>query len=421
MKILHVGTYDVRGGASLAMYRLHRGLRQRGVDSSVFVRDRSSDDPDVHLLPARPSLSRRLRRRLRWEHLRREQGPYLQALQGDLFSSDRSVYSGELVPNLPSHDLVNLHWVAGFIDYAAFFSALPEPTPIVWTLHDMNPFTGGCHHDDGCGRFQVGCGACPKLGSGDEHDLSQRILRRKRIIFRSIRPGRIQVVCPSQWLAGEASRSSLLSGLPVTTIANGVDTDVFRPLDRHRCRSALGIPGEATVVIFVASSRDNPHKGLEFLLKALEHVAAEGRYCLVTVGHGRRAIEVGIRTIDLGPVEDERLLAEAYSAADVFALPSLRENLPNTVIEALACGIPVVAHRVGGVSEMVRPGVTGELVDVGDVGSLAAAIVDLAARSRDLSVECRRVAVTEYSLDMQSERYERLYQQMLARRGRDAA
>ncbi len=402
------------------MYRLHRGMRQRGVDSSVFVRNRFSGDPDVHVLPVRPSLSRRLRRRLRWERLRRELRPYLAALQGDLFSSDRSVYSGELVRNLPSHDLVNLHWVAGFIDYAAFFRALPEPTPIVWTLHDMNPFTGGCHHDDGCGRFQVVCGACPRLGSDDEHDLSHRIWKRKRVIFRNIRPERIHIVCPSRWLAGEASRSSLLSGFPVTTIPNGVDTDVFRPLDRHRSRSTHCIPGDATVVIFVASSLDNPQKGLDFLLRALEHVPARERYCLVTVGPGRKVVETGVRTIDLGPINDERLLAEAYSAADVLALPSLRENLPNTTIEALACGIPVVAHRVGGVPEIVRPGVTGELVDVGDVGGLAATVADLGARSRDFSVECRRVAVTEYSLELQSERYERLYQQMLACRGRDS-
>jgi len=197
----------------------------------------------------------------------------------ELFSDDRSVLCSDLRLQLPPSDVINLHWVAGFIDYSDFLSNVPQQTPIVWTLHDMNPFTGGCHYDEDCGRFVSACGACPQLRSGDETDLSRQIWLRKRKAFASIPPGRMHFVGDSRWLAAEAARSSLLGKFPMSSIHYGLDVETFAPRNKLDARSVLGIPAEASVVMFAADSTTIRRKGLGTLADALGAMAnslAEG-------------------------------------------------------------------------------------------------------------------------------------------------
>ena len=396
------------------MYRLHTGLRNAGVSSSVLVENRVRDDPDVYQLPNRRSLIRRIRRRLRWERMRTARAPYLSALHGQTFSSDRSVYGGELVTSLPPHDLVNLHWVAGFVDYHGFFTQLSRSIPIVWTLHDMNPFTGGCHYDDGCGRFDSRCGSCPMLQSLEDDDLSRQTWLRKLRALSRIRREQMHVVCPSSWLAREVCQSSLMAAFQVSVIPNGADTNMFSPHDRTHARESTGIPQDKIVVLFVGASRDVPRKGLRLLLHALEQLENRERYCLVTVGSGCTNLAPAIRTIEFGSITNDATLAALYSAADLLALPSLNDNLPNTGIEALACGTPVVGHGVGGIPEIVRPRQSGAIVDCNDPTAFARAIEQVGLHKEAYSDSCRRIAITEYSVSIQTRRYAGLYADMLA-------
>jgi glycosyltransferase involved in cell wall biosynthesis len=417
LRILHLSTFDTNGGAARAAYRLHTGLRRLGADSAMLVEDRRSYDPDVKLFDPPADMSRRLRRRLRKERIARAFKP----CEGSrppgyaLFSDDRSRHGSDLPERLPPCDVVNLHWVAGFVDYGTFFSAVARRVPIVWTLHDMNPFTGGCHCDLGCGRHRTGCGACPQIGSGVGSDLSREIWNRKKAVFAGVEEGRLRIVTPGRWLAEEAKGSPLLSRFPITVIPNGLDTDDFAPRDRRTAREVFGIPQDGRVLLCDAGSTGQRHKGFALLREALEGMADTDGLCLVSMGSVAPEIRKP-RHIHLGHIDRDRWISLAYSAADLTVVPSLQDNFPNMALEAVACGVPVAGFAAGGIPDIVRPGVTGLLAQPGDAASLRRAITDLLEGDetrRRMAADCRRVAVEEYSNLRQARRYLDLYQQIL--------
>ena len=419
MRILHVNTVDSVGGAGRAAYRLHVGLRRLGYDSSMFVAHRYSDDPAVTAFKPPMDLPSRLGRLIRREWIARSFARYRTSRPAgyELFSDNRSQYGADLLDQLPPCDVINLHWIAGFVDYHSYFARVPQHTPVVWTLHDMNAFTGGCHYDHGCGRYTDKCGACPQLGSRDAADLSRRVWQRKREIFEQIEPGRLHIVTPSRWLAKEAERSTLFGRFPISVIPNSLDTHVFSPRDRCIARAALEVPQEARVVLFVADSTGNQRKGFALLAQALAGLGDLTDLYLISLGSGEPTIGAQIPHLHLGHIGNDRLLSLVYSAADLLVIPSLQDNLPNTVLESLTCGTPVVGFAVGGIPDMVHPGVTGLLAPSQDMTALRAAIVDLLqdpAERAKMSANCRRIAVKEYSLEMQAQRYVELYERMLA-------
>ncbi len=359
-------------------------------------------------------LRRILRRGLIWRDFRRYESSRPSC--HDSFNDSRSEYGVTLLEQLPSCDLINLHWIAGFVDYRSFFLRAPSHIPIVWTFHDMNPFTGGCHYDEDCGRFVECCGECPQLGSKDVHDLSRQIWRRKRNIFQRLEPEALHIVTPSLWLAEEAKRSSLLGRFSSSVIPNGLDTDSFSARDPSIARAVLEVPENAKVVLFVAGSTDNWRKGFVFLANALSELPELPDLFLVSLGGGKPALNSRINHLHLGYADNDRLLSFAYSAADVFVISSVQDNFPNTVLEALACGTPVVGFSVGGIPEMVRSGVTGLLAPPGDERALAGAISHLLendATRAEMSANCRRIATEEYSLEIQANRYIELYEDLI--------
>ena len=366
----------------------------------------------------RKDLSSRLRRRMRREWTACGLARYRMSrpLGYELFSDDRTEYDADLLSQLPPCDVINMHWVAGFVGYEPFSTRAPKHTPVVWTLHDMNPFTGGCHYDYGCSRHADSCGACPQLGSDDAKDLSHQIWRRKRRVFEQVKSGRLRIVTPSRWLAKEAERSVLFGRFPISVVPYGLDTDVFSPRDRRIARAALEVPQDARVILFAADSTDNRRKGFALLTQALAGLANLAALFLVSLGSGMPAIGVSVPHMHLGYLANDRLLSLAYSAADLLVVSSLQDNLPNTVLESLACGTPVVGFNTGGIPDMVRPGVTGLLVPTGNIGGLREAIAELLRDSdarAEMSINCRRIAVEEYALEVQARRYVDLYEKML--------
>jgi glycosyltransferase involved in cell wall biosynthesis len=318
---------------------------------------------------------------------------------------------------MPAGDILHLHWIAEFIDYEEFFEHFPGVLPLVWTLHDMNPFTGGCHYAGECRKFGEECGCCPQLGSGKWNDLSRAIWKRKREAYGHIDGKRFCVVTPSQWLADEAKRSALLGGFRIEVIPYGVDTNCFRPQERAMARARLGIAAEATVVLFVAQSLGNSYKGMPVLMEALQRAERIPNLLVVAVGGGGLPAGFPVECVSLGEMNEEKELALAYSASDLFVLPSLQDNFPNTALEAMACGVPVVGTRVGGIPEIVRDGCTGRLVEQGDAAALAGAIEELLTNAEwraEMAGNCRRVALEEYTLEMQTRRYVGVYESLLS-------
>ncbi|MBO9346973.1 MAG: glycosyltransferase family 4 protein [Chloroflexus sp.] len=421
MRVVHLSTNDISGGAARAAYRLHRALLAIGCQSRMLVANRRSDDPTVQAIPAATNLITKLQRSWRSWRVRRAMQPYQQTRPAGLepFSDDRSRYGAELVRALPPCDVVNLHWVAGFVDYTTFFRTVPRRVPIVWRLSDQQPFTGGCHYDEGCDRYTAACGSCPQLGSQNEHDLSRQIWIRKRDALAAVPPGRLHIVALNRWMATEVQRSSLFGQLPVHIIPNGLDTTVFMPYDQAYARATLGLPQQARIVLFVAMSVNNRRKGFAELTAALASMSDAPNLLLVSIGRNPPPIAAAIAHHPLGVINDDTRLALVYSAADLFVIPSLQDNMPGTVLEALACGTPVVGFDTGGISELVRPGQTGWLAPVGDVDALRAAIQRLLDNPDErlyMSRRCRSIAVAEYRQDIQAQRYLELYHQVTAER-----
>jgi len=420
VKITHVTSTDLQGGAARSAYRLHQGLVRAGAESKMFVEFRESDDPDVVAFRYPNGQLSRIRRLVRRMSLNRTEVKLTKGRSWNAspFSDDRSRHGAQILEQLPPWDILHLHWVAGMLDYSEFFRHVPKDRPIVWTLHDMHPFTGGCHFSGNCGRFSESCGSCPQLSSSNPRDFSWQSLSRKRSGYGTLQPGRLNLVTPSKWLAGEVRRSSLLSNLEVTVIPYGLDTGVFKPRDRAVARELFELPAGRQIVLFLADRANEHRKGLPLLVEALKALPDRCNVCLLILGNGRVELPDDFQTVRLEYVRNDRVLSLIYSAADIFALPVLQDNLPNTALEAMACGLPIVAFATGGVPDMVRDGEEGWVVPPGDVAALGQA---LAAALRDhprralMASNARLRAVQEYGIDLQAQRYLELYRSLSQR------
>ena len=415
LRVVHLGASDLAGGAARAAYRLHQGLRRAGVDSRMVVSEKLGDDPDVHAPGGRLGRARA------------GLAPYADQVPVQLYPrrvremfTPATASSGAAARTLAlAPDVVHLHWpYKGTLR----LEELPRfaPRPVVWTLHDEWPFTGGCHYAGDCTAYLRGCGACPALGSRSRADLSRLVFLRKRRTFARVE---LTVVTPSRWMAERARGSALLAGRRVEVIPYGIDTALFRPLERAVAREVLGLPPGRTYVLFVAvGGAADRRKGFPELARALALLAPTPlgqRLELLVVGASQvpdLGCAVPVRC--LGALGDATSLAIAQAAADLFVAPSLQENLANTVIEALACGRPAVAFRIGGMPDMIVDRENGALAEARDPASLAAAMtfcLEDEARWRGLAARAREVAVRDFTLLRQATRYEALYEDLLAR------
>ncbi len=417
MRILHLSSTDVAGGAARATYRLHAGLKRLGHESRMLVGKKWSEDSSVDALKPPRDLMSRIRRKLRRRKINADFARYAATRPANLepFSDDRTEFGPAILNQLGTPEIINLHWVAGFLDHESFFAGVPKNIPLVWRLADMAPTTGGCHYDEGCGKFENQCGACPQLGSREENDLSRQVWQRKYDTLR--RHGKVHLAATSNWIAAQAKRSSLLRDFPITVIPNGLDTDDFAPRDKAFARATLGMPQDAKIVLFAAESLTVKRKGFGLLLEALAGLHNEPDLLLLSVGSTKSKIESPVRQVNLGRINIDRYLSLAYSAADVFVIPSIQESFGQTVSESLACGTPVVGFATGGMLDMVRPGLTGRTVPVGDTAALRGAIHELLhnpGARQEFSAHCRRIAVAEYSMEAQAAAYVRLYESLIA-------
>lgn len=411
MKILHLSYSDIGGGAAQAAYRIHQSLQETGVDSSMLVTQRCTRDPSVTRFQPSRQLPRRLARGIRRFSIHSEITRQKQPGNAELFSEDRSWLGSELAKGLPECDLIHLHWVAGFVDLLDFLPKAAQKAPLVWTLHDMNPFTGGCHYDGHCGKFSLRCGMCPMLTGSTENDLSRKVWERKRAAFASVPSSRLRLVSPSRWLTSQASQSSLLRDYQITTIPYGLDLQAFAPREKAFARKVLGIPLEAKVVLFVAESISQKRKGYQILLDAIQPL--EDLF-LLSLGKGEAPRRKA--SLHLGFVEQSRLLSLVYSAADVFAITSLEDNLPQTLLEAMACGIPAVGFKVGGIPDAILHEKTGLLVPEGDSLLLRATLQSLLSdpdRLATMSAQSRQMALERCDSRSQGLAYHAIYKDLL--------
>jgi glycosyltransferase involved in cell wall biosynthesis len=381
MRVVHLNTSDA-GGAAMAAIQLHEALLEAGVESDLLTLNKTRSDVPRHhrVLPfelegnaAVNRLSYKVRRAAEVvglvpdKHNAPDNKNLLDRPAGyETFTVPYSFFDILEHPLVQAADIIHLHWVSyGMIDQGAFFRACKKP--IVWTMHDMNAFTGGCHHADDCVGFESTCPVCPQL---KDHQQAQVYWSYKQQAIAVVAKDRLRLVAPSQWLADRAVRSSIFKGRTCEVVPNGFQIDQFRSTER--ARDILDLPEGKKIILFSALDVMNPRKGMHYLLPALERMKDQN-ILLVSVGGRSVPMPDGVEVHDAGFVASSEQLALYYSAADLFVLPSVAENLPNTISEALLCGTPVVAFRVGGIPEQVHAG-NGILVEPGDGSALEAAI-----------------------------------------------
>ena len=417
-KILHVNTSDRHGGAARAAYRLHLGLQKAGLCSTMLVQEKQEESQTVYGPETKVG------------KLLAKFWPYIDWIPAkfykgaNVFNFTPAIVPGNAIRKIKriGADVVHLHWIAnGFIRIEALKGLRNKP--VVWTLHDSWAFTGGCHVPFECTRYMERCGECPVLCSRMDYDLSRWVWRRKAKVLKALD---ITIVTPSRWMGECARRSSLFKGMRVEVIPNGVDIEIYKPLDQGFCREALSLPKDKKIILFGAMySTINKNKGFDYLVSALRRIAKTTyKNDVIAVVLGAPAPEMGLDLgLDvrfLGHLHDDTSMAIAYSAANVFVAPSIQENLSNMVLEAMACGVPCVAFDIGGMPDMIEHKRTGYLAQPYKVEDLEKGIlwaVDNNECRSEISSSCRQKVVDDFSDISAARRYSILYDKIIRTKG----
>lgn len=412
LKVLTLAAIDRLGGAGIAAYRTHRALLEAGIRSEMLVWRKTTADPSVHRLATRLNLRQRVKRRiamhgqmLQLRHLPRQ-------ADSAYWSLNQFSYPIADAINQFAADIVHLHWIgANFLPIQQFARI---EAPIVWTLHDMWAFTGGCHYAGDCRHYTESCGDCPQLSHPGRDDISARVSKQKRKAWARVP---LTVVCPSRWLADCARQSAVLRDKRVEVIANPIDTGAFKPLERREARHAFNLPLDKKLVLFgAADGTADPRKGFVYLREALSAFAEGDGLELVIFGAGDTdkggSIDLDVPLHRIGALRDNVSLNLLYSACDVFVLPSLQDNLPNTLLEALACGTPCVAFDTGGIGDLLQHQENGYLAHLADAADLRRGIEWSLAQEWWPQRIHQRVA-ERYASDRISKQYIELYQSIL--------
>ncbi|MFC1576911.1 glycosyltransferase family 4 protein [Candidatus Omnitrophota bacterium] len=400
------------GGAGKSALRLHRGFRSIGVESKMLVLHRNSSDNDIARLKKDYSifsivyngLSRRLISLKVFTHKNTRQKGM------DIFTDCRSPYAVSKNLLVQEADIIHLHWIATMVDHSEFFSNNKNKA-IVWTLHDNNPFTGGCHVAGDCRKCESGCGACPQLGSTDPDDLSKKIFKRKEEACKGCN---IHIVAPSKYLADFAKKSLLFKEFSINVIPNGVSTSVFTERNKKYSRDLLNLPQDKTLLL-CGADYSSENKGFKYLAQALKLLKNEKSAALVLFGKYNKALfkDVGVPVYHLGYIYKEELLSHVYSAADMCVMPSLADSFGNVILESMACGTPVVGFNAGGIPELIKSQKTGLLAKVRDAQDLAEKIewmMHHPAERQQMGDAARKLVEQEYTMQIQARRYLKLYE-----------
>lgn len=412
MKVLLINNSDLSGGAARAAYRLHQGLQQLSVDSQMLVQQKLSHDRSVFAPTSRLESSIGNSRIA------------VDALPLKFYPQrEHSTYSLQWLPertlakiNRQTPDLINLHWIGEALLQIETIAKINRP--LVWTLHDMWAFTGGCHYDYNCDRYQNSCGSCPQLGSKSNWDLSRWVWQRKAKAWHDLN---LTIVALSSWLRDCAVSSSLFHNYRIELIPNGIDLEVYRPIEQKIARKLLGLPIDKRLILFGSLEATNDkRKGFHLLQPALNRLKQSGWHNLELVVFGaskpQNPPSFGFKTHYLGILRDDLSLALAYSAADLFILPSTQDNLPNTVLEAIACGTPSIGFDIGGMPDLIEHQQNGYLAKPYQIEDLTKGLIwvlENESRRQKLSDRARQKAEQEFSVQLQAQRYLDLFQELV--------
>ena len=407
MKVLIVSTYDQQGGAAIAAYRLLEALNKNGVSATMLTIDKKTDNPNV--IEVGNSLMNKAR-------FAAERGIiYIQNGFSKKNLFDISIAStGVSITNHPEFkkaDIIHLHWInQGMLSMREIAKIVSSGKKIVWTMHDMWPFTGICHHAGQCNHFEEDCGYCPYLQLPMKKDLSNSTFLLKQAAYSL---GHIHFVACSNWLKSLALKSDLTIGQKVSAIPNPLDTELYKPKDKTELRKAMNLPTDKKIILFAAAKVSDTRKGIDYLIEASKIIAqkTDNILFLIAGGNSKEIIsQLALPTVDLGYIPSNDM-PDIYNVSDVFVTPSLQENLPNTIMESMACGTPCVGFNIGGIPEMIDHKRNGYVATYKDLQDLADGILWVLQNSatRKLYHNARNKVLKSYSEDIIANRYLEIY------------
>ncbi|MBI9062385.1 MAG: glycosyltransferase family 4 protein [Marinilabiliaceae bacterium] len=419
MKVLLINKTDSGGGAAVAANRLNHALRSQGIDASLLVQDASSHEEGVFPVGKGYLYRQKAFARFAWERLcflSHEKNASVRFA----FSPANTGMDISQHPMVQEADVIHLHWInQGFLSLDTLKQLFSLGKPVVWTQHDMWSFTGGCHYAGTCLEFLEFCSYCPFLKKPAKKDLSAQVFAKKRKLYNA---APLHIVTCSKWLRTQSQDSKLLRNKPFYNIPNPIDTSFYKPLNKLEVRDKLGLPKDKKLILFGAANVNDPRKGMRYFMEALTTLSenfpvVKENTELVVFGKMNKesAKQFPFKTHSLSFVSDPQTIVDLYNAADIYALPSLQDNLPNTVMEAMACGTPVVGFSIGGVPEMITHQESGYLAEVKNSLSLATGIYETLFLSDldKMSKNARKKTLECYTEEIVAAQYLEVYQKAL--------
>jgi len=407
------------GGAGIAACRVHESLLQyTDVKSTVCGYEAATDTPGFRTIQVESPIlqaTNRIANHFFNRELRRcGAKKYFMGTRGMSYRSPFALFD-------IGQDITHLHWINGRIGFASLLSTVPPGHPLIWTLHDMYPFTGGCAYSGGCGRYATGCGECPQLAQNGPDDLSAKGMR---VRVDLLRDKSLYVAAPSKWMQRQAEQSAAFRhAKEIAYIPYGVDGTRFAPRPKAACREALGIPADHFVICFGCEILADPRKGGDLVLEAVKTLSKETACTLLLFGRELPGFYdfSGCNVVAVGSASSAKVLSMIYSAADVMVVASREDNLPQVPMEAMSCGVAVVGSRTGGIPDLVHDNENGYLFDSGDAGQLTQALRSLSkdrAQAVRLGMRGREMVKENFSMEEQAENYLALYNRALGNAGK---
>lgn len=412
MRVLIINTSERVGGAAIAANRLMEALKKNGVKARMLVRDKQTD----HLTVASVGSHMMMTLKFVWE--RAVIFIANKFSRKNLFQVDIANTGIDVTEHaeFKKADVIHLHWVnQSFLSLNDIEKIVRSGKPVVITLHDQWYFTGICHYSDKCEKYKTLCENCDMLNSKLFGDLARKVFNRKLNIYKN---SNITFVGCSRWMADLAEKSKLTEGNRVVSIPNAINTERFHQISKKEAREEMNLPLDKKLILFSCQRITDERKGFRYLVDALKIIkdsnfGLSDKIEIVVVGGDSDKIRnsVPFKVIPVSYVSDPKKMVVLYNAVDLYVTPSLQDNLPNTIVESLACGTPCVGFNVGGIPEMIDHMSNGYVAKYKDANDLAAGIQwTLTADYDNLSCKAREKAIETYSEEAVAQQYIKIYE-----------
>ena len=410
-KIVHLSVWD-SGGAGTAALRLHLALLNQGYDSKFLVLYKSTDLESVI-----PVKRKEISKSWDWSQYYELWNKFLfqrypnRPKDLEIFTSVESIADLKDDENIKNADIINFHWISSLVDFKDDFDVF-QGKKIVWTMHDENPFTGGCHFTSNCQKFQSHCSGCPQLSSNIIQDLSYYQFEIKRNFYKTLD---LTIVAPSKWLANKALQSKLLGEKEVFVIPNGLPLGIFHYYDKEAVNNLLKIPLESFIILFGADyfTKRKGYHFLNDLIPKLPKTINGKPVILVTFGSGQTISTSNVPVFNFGRISNPIMLAMIYSMADIYLHLAMEDNLPNTCIESICCGTPVVAFNIGGIPDIVKHKENGWLAEPYDLEQIIKGINFWGKNEKIDKYKLSFEAQKRFNSELQAKNYINLYNRIL--------